>query len=851
MSAAAPRRLHRTRRLLRAAWLTFAWVAALAVIACGAFVLHTFRQAGITVEQIPALTDPARAPLPQPMRFVSADGHLLGVVESEKRQVISCRQVPHVMRQATVAIEDQRFYEHRGIDMQAIVRAAWVDLRAGHAAQGASTITQQYVRNVYLNFAKTTHRKLQEIALALQLESQWTKDRILCGGYLQTVAYGNGTYGVQAASRHYFGKGASQLRLPEAALLAGLTQQPENLDPRRHRARAIARQHQVLDEMYAQAMITRRQLLAAKSEKLRIVPVRKAKLPPEPALLEYARRELAGTVDAETLHRGGLTVTTSFDLGKIRRARSQLRSVYGPSRKAPVIAAAFVDPRTGRVRVLAHTRGGFFDFASQGTRQPGSTVKAFTAAAYLQSGGQLADPIDNSPLQVRSKSGTYTVQPTHQADRIADALRFSQNPAFWRLYQKVGPRKVLALQRHLGMRHMDANAAAALGGVRKGTNPLELAAAYGAFANDGVYARPHAVVKVADTLGNVVYRDRPRTSRRLESEYARQLNVAMRRVVGDGLLPLRASLTLARSRQLAGKTGTTEDNADAWFAGYTPQLSGAVWTGYANSRHPLRDPQGREVFGMTVPARAFNALAGDLLRGEPKLTFPAPRGLQRIPAVRGRHVDAARATFARFGLTGVQYVPKVTVRYKPGAVISVSPKAGTWVRPSTLVRVEYALNQRPMPDLVGRSYLDAVRQFGRFAKFTVKVSPSDQPTGTIIGQYPYAGTAVDAGSKVTVTLATERAPAIVKVKKERYVPSDSELASLRRQLRAAQARADASATVPVPRVEDLTVSQARDVLESLGLQVTVSGAPSGQVLRQTPPPGSAAQSGDTVTLVGG
>jgi len=851
----------------------------LAALAGVCFVGYQFHKAGVTLSSVPALTDPAKAPLPAPISYYSADGVLLGRRGTEQRIVLSPKEIPPVMRQAIVAIEDQRFYEHRGVDFQALARAALIDVRAGSAKQGASTLTMQYIRNVYLDLRKTTHRKLQEVALAMQLESRWTKDRILTA-YLNTVFFGEGAYGVEAAARQYFGVHAEDLTLQQASLLAGLVQSPSELDPRHDRKAARARQALVLDEMYAQGMITRRQAEKAKSQPLHLRKLSSSQRDREPALMALLEDEVQQRVSKREYRLGGFNVHASFRMSDIRRAREQLRDAYPqlPRGDRPTVAASFVEPANGRILLLASSApaSSHFDFAAQSRRQPGSTVKAFTAATYLTEGGQLSDPVDNSPVKVTNANGsTYTVQPEASGVRnVFDMLRLSQNPAAWRLFQKAGPHNVMHMERKLGIRGMDANAAAALGGVKYGTNTLEIAGAFAAIANDGAMAPTHAIVTIKDTLGNPIWDDSqlPKV-RRLDQEYARQLTVGLQRVVTDGFPQLRANLPISKRRPLAGKTGTTEENADAWFSGYTPQLAGSVWTGYAKDRRSLANLPGGTVWGMTLPAQTFNRLAKDLLDGQPVRRFPKPAGIQRVPDITGDDIAQARAEMGQMRFYNVAYTEQFDAHAKPGTVLTQKPAGGTWVRPDAPVTVTYATDQRPTPMLVGKSYLDAEQTLGSFADLDVTFQVSEQPLGTVIEQQPYVGQPLRYHGKVAVVIATSPGPIRWKIKKVPYVPSKSELAQLRQQLadsqaeaeqarseaasarsEADQARADADSQpaqtlITVPDLAGLDVAAAQQVIASLGLTASIQGAAqTGAVIAQKPAAGFAAQDGSTVTL---
>ncbi len=841
--AARRGRARRIARGFRWAFRALCALALAAAVAVAGAAAYAWNRAGLDFKSIPALHDPSRAPLPQAVKAYSADGVLLGRIAAQERVVVGPRQISAAAKNAVVAIEDQRFYEHPGVDLQGLARAAWADLQSGSAGQGASTIEMQYVRNVYLNFAKTANRKIQEAALALQLSSQWSKRRILAA-YLNTVYFGEGSYGIEAAARHYFGVHASRLSVAQASLLAGLIQSPSGLDPRRNPAGARARQARVLDEMFAQGYITGTQAARAKRAPWHLRRLTAAQRIAEPALFNLVLSEARRALGARRVRRGGLILRATFRMPDIRAARARLAEAYPelPADQRPAVAAAFTDPRTGRIRVLASTRPGQFDLASQAQRQPGSVVKAFTAAQLISAGGQLSDPVSNEPLDVKDGRSSYTLQPTRPGiASVQDALRWSQNPAFWRLYEQAGPRRVLALERRLGLTGMDANPAAALGGVRTGTSPLEIAGAFGAFAADGRLRRPHALQSASDLLGNRLWSDRRLAAGRrvLHAEHVRLLNVGLQAVVKDGFPQLADSLTIARDRPLAGKTGTTNNHADAWFAGYTPQLAGAVWTGYANSNRPLDGLPGQDVWGSTIPAQAFDRVAHQLADGTPVREFPKPSGVQIIPARRGMRVQQAMKLLAQFRFSGAYSTPLFSRRARPGTILSVSPPGGSWTRTATPVRVTYATDERPAPQLAGRSYLDALDVLGRFARIRARMRPSDEPAGTVLSQDPAPGMPLKAGSVIRVTVSSSRAPAKV-IERTVHDPADQEeIARLKEQ-------AGASA-LKVPDLAGVDVQAARQVLQSLGFSVTVSGY--GQsVTGQDPGAGQPAEPGQNVTL---
>jgi penicillin-binding protein 1A len=825
-----------------------ALLALVAIIAAGT-AFYFLHDADSKLKNVAALTNPSQARLPEPTRIYSADGQLIGQTATQQRIVVTGRDIPRVMRNAIVAIEDQRYFEHHGVDWRGILRAAWVNYRANDTVQGASTITQQYVRNVYLDFEKTNARKIKEMSLAWQLEAMWSKQRIL-DAYLNTVYFSNGRYGVEAASRHFFGRPATNMRSDQAALLAAIVKDPDAYDPRRHPKPARERRDRVLDEMFAQGMLTRKQVVRAKRRPLRLhrLSAAERRQQGDRQLTEFVLAELRRTVSKVDRARGGLNVYTSLRMKDIRFARRTLEQVYGNNAAdKPLIAVSFVDPRNGRIQLMASSRDDrSFNAAAHARRQPGSTVKAFTAATLLTQGVTLNDRVDNSPVTVRNGTSSYTLTPTTGVSTLQDALRWSQNPAFWRLYEQAGPKQVLALERRLGLTDMDANPSAALGGTRLGASTLQMASAYGTFVADGVHHRPHAIVTVTDVLGNRVHADgdadadsaHDRTEA-LPVEFARQMTAGLRRVVNDGFPQLKESIAISDTRDIGGKTGTTNNNVDAWFAGFTGQLAGAVWTGFESSQTPLRDVAGQEVFGMSVPAETWNTIADHLLRDEPNVRFRAPSGVQQIPEIRGRTVEDAQAQLARFGFSAT-LKEKFNASKPNRTVLTVEPAEGSWLKPDEPVTVTYSIAEQPMPNLVGLSYLEFLDVQSRFFAYRFALAASNEPTGTIIAQTIPAGQITEKGAEVRLTLATRRAPP--KIVYREYVPEDSELARLRRQLD------DARQLITVPDVNGLFVEDAERVLTSLGLTVRVVG--SGLADMTDPEPNSRLPLGAEVTVYG-
>lgn len=819
-------------------FLTILWVAVLLLAAGMFFGYQKVKSLQLSTKELPVLTHPERTNLPGPVKVFSADGKLLGSTQPQKRIIVNSRMINSNVKKATVAIEDQRFYEHGGIDFQSAARALWIDLRRKGYSQGASTLTMQYVRNVYLNQQKTAERKLKEIALSLQLESIWSKDRILTA-YLNTVYYGNGTYGIQAAAKEYFDKDAKDLSLAQAALLVGVPNDPATYDPRIHFDKAWQRARLILDEMFHQNMIDKATWQKAKKHKPKIARPKQGPRIFDPQLYQAAIEEAKKELPKHVYSRGGFNINLSISQRGQHRAQRILKSVYKGVGQKPIIAATFVDPATGRIKLMtASKQKGYFDFARQSIRQPGSTVKLFTTLTYLQKGGQLIDRIDNSPLKVKDGNRNYTIQPTSDVSDVSGALRFSQNPAFWRLFQKAGPKSVLKNEKALGLAGMDANSAASLGGVKYGVTTMQMAGAAGGLANNGSFYKPHVVVNIVNPqTGQTLFSDQESIfpKKAVEPEYAKRVNQAAMGVVNQGLPQLKQSVSLAKNRQVAGKTGTTEDNADAWFVGYSPNLSGAVWTGYEKGRRSLRNVGGvqGEVFGATIPAKTWNNIAKGLYSNLSKKNFAKPTGTVEIPSVRGKSQVQAVAILNRYRLSNIELRPVFRPLAKAETVLRVSPKVGSFVSPQTKINVYYQRSERPAPNFVGKNYLSVYRQLGDYIELKPKLVDSDRPTGTILAQYPLAGQPIKAGEELQITLATKRAPAKIITKKVEYVPTKSELAQLRRRIQRTQDRNEwIENTRVVPDLEGLSTVDASQILDSLDLKILFNR--SGTITGQTP-----------------
>jgi penicillin-binding protein 1A len=568
---------------------------------------------------------------PEPSTVRAADGSVLAVLaDTEARLPVHLDDLPPHVRQAVLAAEDARFFQHRGVDPKAVLRAFVRTL--GGELQGGSTITQQLAKLNYTAGERTVLRKMREVLYASKLERRYSKEQLL-ERYVNQVYFGEGAYGIQAAAREFFDVDAQQLSPAQAALLAGKIRAPGALDPRRHPDQVLRRRDQVLDRMAELGWLTPQDQASARREPLTLAPPKGHGLSRAPHFVEFVKREASRLnalgPDPETrisqLFTGGYQLETTLDPKMFEATVAAVSHRLGEAGD-PLTATASVEPGTGAIRSLF---GGLdfattqFDPSSRGGRQPGSAFKPFVYLAGLRKG---VDPRTTFDGASGRRIGCYGDRPVanyagEDAGGRVDldtALAHSVNVVFVELGCQVGVHAVIAAARDAGIPENATKAQGALflGGLDRGVNPLSMAAAYATFAAGGVYAEPYAIRSIRDPGGEVVHVHRRATRQAFSPEEVGVLNQALQRVVSEG-----TGRAAAIGRPMAGKTGTTQDNGDAWFVGYVPQVATAVWVGY-EPRRPMLDVHGRTVTGGSFPAVIFADLMGSGLQGVPVKAIP-------------------------------------------------------------------------------------------------------------------------------------------------------------------------------------------------------------------------------------
>lgn len=604
-----------------------------AISVCFVGVLGLIGYIMVIAAQTPSLSEIKSHPPGSTTEVLAANGERLGFIAADSlRQPIPEREIPLALKMATVAIEDERFYKHRGIDYFGILRAAVTDITSQQAVQGGSTITMQLVRNLYISNERTYKRKIREATLARELEKKHSKKQIL-GQYLNAVPYGTlggqTAYGVEAASRMYFGKPARQLTLSQSAMLAGLPQAPSAYSPVRAPQKALARRNQVLAKMAQLKMISRDDALQAMRQPLQIKPSRYFQVRQEGFFLDYVQERLIEEYGAQTVRAGGLRVHTTIDLAKQRAARAAITSRLagvGPSG-----AVVTIDPENGYIKAMASSADygqSQFNLGAQGHRQPGSTFKIMALMTALRRG---VDPDKtfyvSEAFHVRDrkwgKIDVTTYGHTYAGPiSLTRATLRSDNSVYIQLALDLGPAEIKKTAQEMGITSpLEGFPSETLGGLKDGVSPLEMANAFATIASGGFHNRPTAITKVTFPNGH--------------SELPKRFRVKRNRVFSDGVAAEAIKILVSNVESgtgtaaaigcpAGGKTGTTDDFVDAWFVGITPKLSTAVWVGRPQARIPMRtDYHGSPVAGGTYPAEIFGSYMR-VARGDYCGSFPSP-----------------------------------------------------------------------------------------------------------------------------------------------------------------------------------------------------------------------------------
>lgn len=777
-------------------------ITACCVLAAGGLIVWFYT--GIGLPKLSALKEYRAA---QNTKIFSSNGRLLTELHGEEnREIISLEQIPRAMRDAVIAIEDSDFYHHSGINWKAVIRALWANLIKGSVVQGGSTITQQYVKNAYVGAKRTLLRKIQEAHLAYQLSKKYSKNKIL-ELYLNDIYFGQGCYGIYTAARKYFNKDPRDLNLSECAMLAGLINSPSYYDPYKRPQAVIERRNHVLRRMQHLGYISARELETAQREPLNVAQVVSTYTPPPaPYFCDYITKLLRKTYGDQKVFRGGLRVYTTIDL-RIQEIAERTLLKYLKPESGPDAAIVAIDPRTGYIKAMVGGKNYYknqFNVAAEGGRQAGSAFKVFVLTRALADGISPETTYEaSSPRIIRLPDGTkWTVRnyDGHGSGHmtIRTATIHSVNVVFAQLIMDVGPSRVADLAMKMGiLREVESNPAIALGGLSNGVTPLDMASAYSTLANSGVHAIPRSIYKVTDADGNVIDEFQPETNTVIDPKVAAKVNQILRQVVSSG-----TGRGAQIGRPQAGKTGTTEDHADAWFVGYTPDFVAAVWVGYPQGRIPMPG-----MCGGDLPATLWRVFVSQALKDVSPSDFPFS---SESTAPYEQEETEQETITVRIcedsGLLATPYCPKI--------------KSKEFVRgeePTTFCAIHTGPAETKVPDVVGMTESQAKTTLLKagYTTLVVKKPSKSVPAGVVISQTPAAGTRYTPGNPVTVVVSS----GIIEI--------------------------------VVPNVVGLTEAAAKAKISVSGLKPNVSyvsGSPGGFVLSQSPGAGTVVAAGSTVEL---
>jgi 1A family penicillin-binding protein len=685
----------------------------------------------------------------------AADGSVLTEWHAgEDRVLVAYSDLPKYLVDAVVAIEDRRFWIHSGVDVRSLARATRENLAAGSVVEGGSTITQQYARAVLLNEDVTLERKTTEIGLALRLEETLTKQEIL-ERYLNTIFFGEGAYGIGAAARRYFGKSVGDLTLAEAALLAGVINAPTTLDPYDNPDGARARRNVVLDTMIGLGWIDQSEAIAAEGEPLTLVPRGSADRMRYPYFTDEVRRRLLENPalgdSPEDRYRllttGGLSIYTTLEPRVQDAAEAAMQSVLPDG--GPSGALVAVDPRDGHVLSIVGGRDFYdttdptaqFNLATQGRRQPGSAFKPFALAAALEAGVSLDSSWPGGRMaHIKMATGDWTVDNYEEAYypglTLQEATVFSVNVPYAYLASWIGPETIASMARAAGITtDLDPVPSIVLG--TQEVSVLEMASAYGTFAAGGIQIDPVLVTRIEDKDGNVLFEDVPTFRRVMDESVATQVTATLTEAVRRG-----TGQQAKIGRPVAGKTGTTEGNFDAWFVGYTPEISAAVWVGYPQGNEAMNSPNTPfSVTGGTWPAQIWSRFAIAALSG---VAYATPASTDEGNTVTVQ-VDISTGFLAGPLCPRSEVVTlELPAALAPSIVCPIHNPEGVALLQTGVV-----------PSVSAYSMVEAVAllEAGGYQVQLVWDDGSSHVPGTVVGQVPAAGSSLGPGGVVQVIAA--------------------------------------------------------------------------------------------------
>ena len=582
----------------------------------------------------------------QPSVILAVDGSVLAQWHGDTERIpLRTQDFPQVMFDATVAIEDQRFFEHSGLDLRSIIRAVQRNWEAGQIMEGGSTITMQLMKMMYAGAEQSMARKIEEAILASRLEMESEKEDILAA-YLNMAFFGQGAYGLAAAADIYFGVEPSELSLSQAATLAGILHMPSAYQPHDNPEPLLARRNLVLNEMFSQHLITELQLNVALESDLDIQPAPSRVSDVRfPFFVDYVQRELPNILPEERIAQGGLVIHTTLDPA-LQLAAEEAAATFNDEEEGPTVSMVSMRHSDGAILALIGGKDWDekqFNVAVQARRQPGSAFKPLTLIAAMEAGVPITEHIDASVFETIVRDEVWTVTnygggaSTGTMDLRA-AMVASINTVYARLIMEVGPQNVVDLAYDLGFgAEMEPDPALALGGLRYGVSPLEMARAYTTIAKAGLDIEPRAITRVtaqmtSDSAVQVLYEAPADAEAVTETRiFSQETGTEVRSVLREAVTQGTGRRANVEGTAISGKTGTTQNYHDAWFVGWGEGVTTSVWMGFPEAQIEMRDIRGRNVSGGSYPAQIFHDFMVSAIELRPSSGMVYIPGMDFVP----------------------------------------------------------------------------------------------------------------------------------------------------------------------------------------------------------------------------
>lgn len=671
--------------------------------------------------------------------YYSNGQSLAKIKPTQTRTLIPYGEIsPHLIN-AVIAIEDERFFSHNGIDLQGILRALRQNITKQKTVEGGSTITQQLVKNIFMEKQKTVDRKLREALLALQLEQHWDKEEIL-QNYLNLVYFGKDCYGIGAAAAKFFGKKPSEITAGEAALLAGVIRSPINYSPYDDPPVAKERRDYVISKMRKLEMVTPDEAKRAKKTLVKLKPW-KMDISSAPYFVDYLKETLITKYGADLILRGNLKIYSTLDKNMQAKAEAAIKNILN-KKGDPSSAIVSIEPQTGYVKALVggrDFRSQQFNLATQGRRQPGSAFKPFVLIAALSKGIPAEKIYQSTPIEfpIPEKNEIWKVKNYEgtggNPTSLKNATIHSINTVYARLIMEIGAKNVIPIAKKMGIvSEVNPDPAISLGGLKNGVSPLEMASAYSTLANNGMFVPPTPYIKIINPAGKEIQFKNPAPKQVLSANLAFRVTTILKDVITKGT-GTRAII----ARPAAGKTGTTQNYRDAWFVGYTPQLSTAVWVGFPQAQIDMTNVHGIKVAGGTFPASIWSQFMYYALEKIPPSDFLPPNSTN------------FKRNSAEF--TKVLIDPTTMKRATQWCPNPVEIELANKVIPPYCDVHKGPASKNTMPDVINMSLKDAtisIEEKGFKAVIKKEDFGTDSVSGKVFDQSPSAGESVKRGAKV-------------------------------------------------------------------------------------------------------